>query len=93
MPNEPFDAAWHAGFGLASFLIVLGLIAKLVSVNRISGQDAREVIDQALLNAETNQSISPSPEVVQAARRALEISLTVLEAKLDQLRRDQPRSP
>lgn len=87
------NEARQAGFGFASFLLVLGLMDRLVQTNRLSGQGAREVIDHALLNAETHQTNSPVPEMVEAAREALAMALTVLEAKLDQRRKGRRGSP
>jgi hypothetical protein len=83
----------QAGFGFASYLLVLSLIDRLVKTNRLSRQGARELIDHALLNAETHQSNSPYPEMVQAARNAIGMALVVLEAKLDQPRKGRRGSP
>jgi hypothetical protein len=77
----------QAGFGFASYLLVLSLIDRLLRTNRLSRQGARELIDHALLDAETHQSNSPYPEMVQAARDAISMALAVLEAKLDQPRK------
>jgi hypothetical protein len=83
------DEARQAGFGFASFILVLSLIDKLLNTNRLSRQGAREVIDHALLNAETHQTNSPYPEMVQASRQALGMALAVLEEKLRQPRKDR----
>jgi hypothetical protein len=87
------DEARQAGFGYASYLLVLSLIDRLVRTNRLSRQGAREIIDHALLNAETHQSDSPYPEMVLAAREAIGMALAVLEAKLDQPRKGRRGSP
>ena len=89
MPDETplSDEARQAGFGFASFLLVLSLIDRLMVTNRLSRQGARDVIDHALLNAETHQSNSPYPYVVRAARDALGMAQAVLEAKLNQPQR------
>jgi hypothetical protein len=89
----PSDEARQAGFGFASYLLVLSLIDRLVRTKRLSRQGARELIDHALLNAETHQSNSPYPEMVQAARQAIGMALAVLEARLDQPRKDRRDSP
>lgn len=87
------DAARQAGFGFASYLLVLSLIDRLLQTNRLSRQGARDVIDHALLNAETHQKNSPYPEMVEAAREAIGMALAVLEAKLDQPRKGRRGSP
>jgi hypothetical protein len=83
------ENARQAGFGFASFLLILTLIDRLVTTKRLSQQGAREVIDHALLSAETHQSTSPYPEMVQAAREAIEMAQAVLEQKFGQPRRDR----
>ena len=86
------NEARQAGFGLASFALVLGLIDRLVMTNRVSRQGALEIIDHALLGLEMRQGDSPLPqETIVAAREALQTALDALSTKLSQGQRGQPK--
>ena len=88
------NEARQAGFGLASFVLVLSLINRLAETNRLSRQGALDIIDQALLGLEMRQSDSPLPrETIVAAREALEMALSALSSKMNQGRRGRPKSP
>ena len=88
------DEARQAGFGLASFVLILSLISRLRQTNRVSRQGALDIIDHALLGLEMRQSDSPLPqETIVAAREALQMALDALSSKVDQGRKGRPRSP
>ncbi len=88
------NEARQAGFGLASFVLVLSLINRLTETNRVSRQGALDIIDHALLGLEMRQSDSPlSRETIVAAREALQTALDALSSKIDRGRKGRPRSP
>jgi hypothetical protein len=87
------NEARQAGFGLASFFLVLSLINRLTETNRVSRQGALDIIDHALLGLEMRQSDSPLPrETIVAAREALQTALDALSSKIDRGRKGRPRS-
>jgi hypothetical protein len=95
MPDEiPLsNEARQAGFGLASFVLVMSLIARLIQTNRVSRQGALDIIDHALLGLEMRQGDAPLPqETVVAARQALQTALAALSQKPNRGRRDRPKS-
>jgi hypothetical protein len=55
--------------------MIFTLICRLVSTNRLTEQDAHNLLDNALLILERFQTGSSSPEIVEEARRLIEMAL------------------
>jgi hypothetical protein len=87
MPRSIDPLATQTGFGFAAFLIQLTLIDKLADQGALTYDQIKEIFDHALLNAETHQTGSPSPDMVAVARKVIEMTSTVVEAKRSQRQR------
>jgi hypothetical protein len=83
--------AAQTGFGFAAYLILTTLLDKLADREVITRENLKEILDHALLNAETHQTGAPSPEMVAVARRVIEMTLRVSEAKRAQTLARRPK--
>jgi hypothetical protein len=86
--------AAQTGFGFAAYLIMITLLDKLADRDVITREDVKEILDHALLNAETHQTGAPFPQMVETvvvARKAIEGVLTISEAKRTQTLARRPK--
>jgi len=83
--------AAQTGFGFVAYLIMITLLDKLADSGVITRDLVKEILDHALLNAETHQTGAPSPEMIVVARKAIEGVLMVSEAKRGQSPSPRPR--
>jgi hypothetical protein len=94
MAQSVDPTAAQAGFGFAAYLIMITLLDKLADREVITRDEVKEILDHALLNAETHQTSAPLPQIVETvavARKAIEGVLTVSEAKRAQTLARRPK--
>jgi hypothetical protein len=61
-----------AGAGIAALALLSRLVEALVANKRLSANELRDALDDALLSLETGQADSPVPEATTCARHCLE---------------------
>lgn len=89
--HQSFDpAATASGFGFAAYLVMVTLLDKMADGGLVTRDQIKDILDHALLNAETHQAIAPSPQMHVVARKVIEETLRVSEMKRDQSHK--PRS-
>jgi hypothetical protein len=69
------DIAKQTAFGYAAFLLLAKLISVLNRRKMLSAAETREMLDEALMLAEKNQTVAPFPEVTQNVRNLIEALL------------------
>ena len=74
MTDEPLDHLEHPGVGLAAFLLSFHTIIELMRNKVLTQQQAVEIVEQALLNLETqmNEANPASRDVISYAHSLLE---------------------
>jgi hypothetical protein len=83
-----------AGAGIAALALLSRLIETLVANRKVSADDLREAIDDALLSLEKGQADSPVPEASTCARHCLEQILDRRQPPPDDVpRRQRSRKP
>ena len=70
----PGDGA-AAGAGIAALALLSRLVETLIANKKVSADELREAIDDALLSLENGQADSPMPEATTCARHCLEAML------------------
>lgn len=84
MAQSVDPTAAQTGFGFAAYLIMITLLDTLADSGVITREGVKEILDRALLNAETHQTSAPFPQMIETvavARKAIEGVLTVSETK------------
>ena len=69
-----------AGAGIAALALLSRLIETLIANRKLSAEELRAALDDALLSLETGQADSPVPEAAACARQCLETLLGETES-------------
>ena len=82
-----------AGAGIAALALLSRLIETLVANKKISADELREALDDALLSLEKGQADSPVPQASACARHCLEQLLDRRRPPPDDVQRQRARKP
>jgi hypothetical protein len=82
-----------AGAGIAALALLSRLIETLVANKKVSADELREAIDDALLSLEKGQADSPVPDATACARHCLEQILDRRQPPSDDVPRQRSRKP
>ena len=82
-----------AGAGIAALALLSRLVETLVANKKISADELREALDDALLSLEKGQADSPVPQASKCARQCLEQLLEKQGAPSEGLPRRIARKP
>ena len=70
--KQVFRDGAAAGAGIAALALLSRLIETLIANKKLSAEELREALDNALLSLEKAQADSPVPEASECARQCLE---------------------
>jgi len=82
-----------AGAGIAALALLSRLIETLVANKKVSADELREALDDALLSLEKGQADSPVPEASSCARHCLEQLLDRRRPPPDDVPHQRARKP
>lgn len=81
MMAEHFPAVSPTGLAITALLVSVHTITKLVQLGRLTAAEGTEIFDDALLNAETAQALSPKTDPVEETRALLGHLLETLKSQ------------